>query len=194
MTMGKRIFDVVAASLGLVIVSPLLLIIAIAVKLSSPGPVFFRQERIGLGFQPFRIIKFRTMKEGLAGPRITARGDARITAVGRALRWTKADELPQLWNVVKGEMSLVGPRPEIPEYVERFREDYAEILNVRPGITDEASIIFRREEALLAGAGDPESRYLADILPKKIAIAKVYVRRHNLASDIVIILRTLTHV
>jgi lipopolysaccharide/colanic/teichoic acid biosynthesis glycosyltransferase len=192
--MGKRAFDCISAVLGLIVVSPLLLIIAIAVKLSSKGPVFFRQERIGRNFQPFRIIKFRTMHEGMDGPRITARGDGRITAVGRSLRRAKLDELPQLWNVVKGDMSLVGPRPEIPEYVERFRIDYEDILRVRPGITDDASIVFRREEVLLASADDPETTYLSDILPKKIAMAKEYVRTRSFVGDVMLILRTIAHV
>jgi len=191
--MGKRIFDCVCASLGLIVVSPLLLLFAIAVKLSSQGPVFFRQERIGKDFRAFEIIKFRTMHEGMDGPPITARGDRRVTAFGRFLRRTKMDELPQLWNVVKGEMSLVGPRPEVRKYVERFREDYEEILEVRPGITDEASITFRREDALLASAADPEEKYVIDILPKKIAMAKDYVRYRSFAGDFALILRTIAH-
>lgn len=192
--MGKRIFDFVCAFLGLIIVSPLMLIIAIAVKLSSRGPVFFHQERIGRDFRPFQIIKFRTMREGIDGPRITARGDGRITPLGRILRRMKADELPQLWNVVRGDMSLVGPRPEIPEYVGRFRDDYTEILKVRPGITDEASIAFRQEEVLLASASDPETKYVNNILPQKIAMAKSYVRSHSFSGDFGIILRTIVRV
>jgi lipopolysaccharide/colanic/teichoic acid biosynthesis glycosyltransferase len=192
--MGKRIFDCVCASLGLIVVSPLLLLFAIAVKLSSRGPVFFRQERIGKDFLAFDIIKFRTMREGMDGPPITARGDRRVTPVGRFLRRTKMDELPQLWNVVKGEMSLVGPRPEVRKYVERFREDYEEILEVRPGITDEASITFRREDTLLASAADPEEKYVIDILPKKIAMAREYVHTRTFFGDLVLILRTIAHV
>jgi lipopolysaccharide/colanic/teichoic acid biosynthesis glycosyltransferase len=132
----KRTFDLVAATLGLIILSPFLLAVAASVKVSSPGPVFFRQERIGRNFAPFRIFKFRTMEvcdtpESL----ITIKGDPRVTPFGRFLRETKLDELPQLINVLKGEMSLVGPRPEVPEYVRQFRADYEEILRVRPGMT-----------------------------------------------------------
>jgi lipopolysaccharide/colanic/teichoic acid biosynthesis glycosyltransferase len=192
--MGKRIFDFASALLGLIIVSPLLVIIAIAVKLSSPGPVFFRQTRVGLGFQPFRIVKFRTMREKMDGPLITARGDRRVTGVGRMLRLTKLDELPQLWNVLAGDMSLVGPRPEIPEYVEKFRRDYEEILTVRPGITDPASIEFRREENLLAQSDDPEAKYLSAILPRKLAMAREYVKTRTFLGDLILIFRTIAHV
>lgn len=192
--MGKRIFDFISALLGLIVVSPLLVFIAIAVKLSSTGPVFFRQTRVGRNFHPFRIVKFRTMHEGMDGPRITARGDHRVTAVGRILRRTKFDELPQLWNVLVGDMSLVGPRPEIPEYVEQFRGDYEEILKVRPGITDPASIEFRREEILLAQADNPEAKYLSIILPKKLEMAREYVKTRTLFGDLILIFRTISHV
>lgn len=191
--MGKRIFDFVSALLGLIVVSPLLVTIALAVKLSSAGPVFFRQTRVGRKFRPFRIVKFRTMHEGIDGPLITARGDKRITSVGRILRRTKFDELPQLWNVLVGDMSLVGPRPEIPEYVEQFRGDYEEILKVRPGITDPASIEFRREEILLAQADNPETQYLSVILPKKLAMAKEYVKARTFFGDLGLIFRTIAH-
>lgn len=192
--MGKRIFDFISALLGLIVVSPLLVFIAIAVKLSSTGPVFFRQTRVGRNFHPFRIVKFRTMHEGMDGPRITARGDHRVTAVGRLLRRTKFDELPQLWNVLVGDMSLVGPRPEIPEYVEQFRGDYEEILKVRPGITDPASIEFRREEILLAQADNPEAKYLSVILPKKLEMAREYVKTRTFFGDLILIFRTISHV
>lgn len=192
--MGKRIFDFASALLGLIIVSPLLVIVSIAVKLSSAGPVLFRQTRVGRKFQPFRIVKFRTMREGMHGPLITASGDKRVTPVGRLLRLTKIDELPQLWNVLVGDMSLVGPRPEIPEYVERFREDYEEILAVRPGITDPASIEFRREEILLAQSDNPEAKYLSVILPQKLAMAREYVKTRTFFGDLILIFRTIAHV
>jgi lipopolysaccharide/colanic/teichoic acid biosynthesis glycosyltransferase len=192
--MGKRIFDFFCALLGLVVVSPLLIVIAVIVKLTSAGPVFFRQTRIGRGFQPFRIVKFRTMREGMNGPLITASGDKRVTTVGWLLRRTKLDELPQLWNVLAGDMSLVGPRPEIPEYVERFRQDYVEILTVRPGITDPASLAFRREDTLLAQSDNPELKYLSDILPQKLSMAKEYVRARTFFGDLVLIFRTIAHV
>jgi lipopolysaccharide/colanic/teichoic acid biosynthesis glycosyltransferase len=141
----KRTFDIVAAALGVVILSPLLLMAAVLVKLSSPGPVFFQQERIGKGFRPFLIYKFRTMRPDApaTGMLITVGNDPRVTRIGRLLRKTKIDELPQLINVLKGDMSLVGPRPEVPKYVELFRADYDEILRVRPGITDLASLKYR---------------------------------------------------
>ncbi len=192
--MGKRIFDFFCALLGIIVVSPLLLLIAVAVKITSRGPIFFRQTRIGREFRPFLIVKFRTMHEGLDGPLITARGDRRVTALGRLLRLAKMDELPQLWNVLKGEMSLVGPRPEVAKYVEQFREDYEEILTVRPGVTDPASIVYRREAEMLASADDPEAKYLCDILPKKIAMAKDYVRTRSFIGDVILILRTIAHV
>jgi lipopolysaccharide/colanic/teichoic acid biosynthesis glycosyltransferase len=191
--MGKRLFDLVCAAAGLIIASPLLALIALAVVGTSRGPVFFRQERIGRGFAPFRIVKFRTMFEGIDGPLVTSRGDRRVTPVGRLLRRTKLDELPQLWNVVCGDMSLVGPRPEVRRYVEMFRADYEVILRARPGITDPASLKFRREELLLAAASDPEAKYVTEILPQKIAMAKEYVRTRSFAGDLVLILRTVAH-
>jgi lipopolysaccharide/colanic/teichoic acid biosynthesis glycosyltransferase len=188
----KRTFDLVAATLGLIILSPFLLAVAASVKVSSPGPVFFRQERIGRNFAPFRIFKFRTMEvcdtpESL----ITIKGDPRVTPFGRFLRETKLDELPQLINVLKGEMSLVGPRPEVPEYVRQFRADYEEILRVRPGMTDDASVVYRNEEELLAGADDPHDAYLRVVLPKKIQMAKEYLRKRSFSHDLSLIIRTL---
>ena len=137
-TAMKRLFDVVAAAIGLVILSPLMALVALLIKVDSPGPVFFRQHRVGKDFRPFQIYKFRTMvqKAPLRGGLITAGVDPRVTRVGNFLRQTKIDELPQLINVLKGDMSLVGPRPEVPQYVEMFRKDYEQILSVRPGITD----------------------------------------------------------
>jgi len=190
--MGKRLFDIVFGTLGLIVTSPVFLICALLVKLSGPGPVFFRQERMGQGFRPFTIYKFRTMSNGSAeGPLVTANDDPRITAVGRWLRRFKLDELPQLINVVKGEMSVVGPRPEVRQYVELFRGDYETILKARPGITDEASIAFRHEEVLLTGASDLQTLYINDVLPRKIALAKHYIETANWKRDVAIILRTL---
>jgi lipopolysaccharide/colanic/teichoic acid biosynthesis glycosyltransferase len=188
----KRAFDLVTSSLGLVALSPILVAIAVTVKLSSSGPVFFRQERIGRNFVPFRIFKFRTMKvcdrpESL----ITIKGDPRVTPFGRFLRGTKLDELPQLINVLKGEMSLVGPRPEVPEYVGQFRADYEEILLVRPGMTDEASVLYRNEEEILAAADDPHDTYIRVVLPRKIQMAKEYLRKRSFGHDLTLIFRTL---
>jgi lipopolysaccharide/colanic/teichoic acid biosynthesis glycosyltransferase len=189
----KRVFDVAAAAIGLFTLAPLLLLIACAVRLSSPGPVFFRQARMGRGFRLFWIYKFRSMVVDAPrlGGEITAGHDARITCIGRVLRKTKADELPQLFNVLLGDMSFVGPRPEVPKYVEVFRRDYEEILRVRPGLTDLASIAYRDEAEILGQAGDPEQEYLDRILPRKIRLAKEYIRRASLWFDLKLILRTL---
>jgi lipopolysaccharide/colanic/teichoic acid biosynthesis glycosyltransferase len=190
----KRLFDICAAIIGLLLLSPVLLAIAIAIKLDSRGPVFFRQERMGRGFRPFRIFKFRTMVVDAPqrGGQITSgNDDPRITRVGRFLRRWKFDELPQFLNVAIGEMSLVGPRPEVPRYVEMFRSDYAEILTVRPGITDLASIKFRDEGRLLAGAANPEQTYVQEILPEKLALAHEYVARASFGLDLRIIIQTL---
>ncbi len=158
--MMKRGLDVVVAGAGLLALSPVLAVIAILIKLDSPGRVLFTQVRVGRRFHPFVIYKFRTMRAGggLERP-ITIGNDRRITRVGRVLRHTKLDEIPQLYNVLKGDMSLVGPRPELPQFVERFRSEYAEILEARPGLTDLASIAYRHEAAQLAAAADPEAEY-----------------------------------
>ena len=188
----KRALDVVASALGLVLLSPILLLAAIAIRTTSRGPVFFRQERVGRNFRPFRIYKFRTMVVDApqrGGP-LTARADPRITPAGRVLRKTKIDELPQLINVLVGDMSLVGPRPEVPRYVEMFRSDYAYILAVRPGITDPASVKYRDEAAVLAGSEDPEAAYVSRILPDKIALARQYIDRASLAYDLRLIALT----
>jgi lipopolysaccharide/colanic/teichoic acid biosynthesis glycosyltransferase len=193
--MTKRLFDMVAGGLGLILLSPLLAVIALLVKCTSPGPVFFRHERVGRGFRTFGVLKFRTMVENapaLGGP-ITVDGDPRITGVGRFLRKTKFDELPQLLNVLRGEMSLVGPRPEVKYYVDMFRGDYEEILRVRPGITDLASIQYRDEEAILRSADNPEAEYVRRVLPEKIRLAKDYVRRQSLALDLAVVVGTIFH-
>lgn len=190
--MGKRAFDLVFAALGLILTSPLLFIAAITVRFSGPGPLLFRQERIGRDFRPFTIYKFRTMFDGApTDPSLTVRGDKRVTPAGAWLRRLKLDELPQLFNVLKGEMSIVGPRPEVRRYVDLFRKDYADILRVRPGITDEASIAFRHEDMILTTAADPHVMYVKEVLPRKIDMAKEYVRHRSMRRDIVIILRTL---
>ena len=191
--MAKRLLDLASSFLGLICLLPLLVVIAFLVKATSPGPVFFRQERMGHGFRPFRIFKFRTMVQDAPqlGGQITSGKDPRITRVGHILRKTKIDELPQLFNVLKGEMSLVGPRPEVFRYVEMFRDDYEEILQVRPGITDLASIEYRDEADVLAEADDPEAEYVCRVLPEKIRLAKEYVQRASFWLDVTIILKTL---
>jgi lipopolysaccharide/colanic/teichoic acid biosynthesis glycosyltransferase len=188
----KRAFDIAAASAGLVLLSPLFALLGVLIKIDSPGPVFFRQERIGRGFRSFLIIKFRTMVENAPerGALLTAGDDPRITRIGRFLRKSKIDELPQLLNVLKGEMTLVGPRPEVRKYVELFRSDYHEILQVRPGITDRASLKFRDEAAVLGNAAEPEREYVSRILPEKMALAKAYVRQASFFSDLALIFAT----
>jgi len=185
--------DITLSAAGLMATTPLLVTVAIAVRLDSTGPVLFRQERIGRHGQKFKIWKFRTMVQDAEklGAKITAGGDSRVTRVGRLLRATKIDELPQLVNVLVGQMSLVGPRPEVAKYVELFKEDYAEILTVRPGITDEASITYRNEEAILAEATDPEAMYVEQIMPQKIALYRRYVNEVSLRTDLSILWRTI---
>ena len=191
--MIKRLVDIAAASLGLLLFSPLFLILAALITLDSSGPVLFRQERIGRGFIPFRIYKFRTMVAGRAneGLCITSRNDARITRVGRWLRATKLDELPQLLNVLIGDMSLVGPRPEVRHYVELFRSEYEPLLSIRPGMTDLASLKYRDEGDFLAQVEDPETEYVTRILPDKIELGNLYLQRASLLFDLSLILNTL---
>jgi lipopolysaccharide/colanic/teichoic acid biosynthesis glycosyltransferase len=189
----KRVFDIIVGFLGLLLLSPLLFVVALLIKLDSPGSVLFRQERMGRGVRPFLIYKFRTMVQDAprnGGP-ITVAGDPRITRAGRILRKTKIDEFPQLINVLRGEMSLVGPRPEVPKYVELFRQDYEEILKVLPGITDLASLTYRDEAEVLSRSKNPEEEYVRRVLPEKIKLAKEYMRRSSFPSDLALILKTL---
>ena len=189
----KRVFDILSALVSLIILSPLLAVIAIRIIKDSPGPVFFRGTRTGRFGKPFRIYKFRTMvinAEKLGGPS-TSDNDPRITRVGRPLRKYKVDELPQLINILKGEMSFVGPRPEVPQYVALFSEDEKIILTVRPGITDWASIGNPDEGAALADSPDPEKTYLEKIRPEKIRLQLAYVRSPSFWTDIRILAETL---
>jgi lipopolysaccharide/colanic/teichoic acid biosynthesis glycosyltransferase len=189
----KRVVDVVAATAGIILLSPLLLAAAAAVRLTSRGPVLFLQTRIGRNMRPFKICKFRTMVDGghQRGAQVTAGRDPRITPVGKLLRKTKIDELPQLFNVVMGDMSLVGPRPEVPRYVDMFRDDFEYILEFRPGITDLASIEYRDEQEVLGAAADPEAEYVSNVLPRKLDLCKRYVREWSLLRDFALILKTL---
>lgn len=190
--MTKRIFDIVMAGSGLLLLAPVFFLIALLVKLDSGGPVFFRQERIGRHGRPFLIHKFRTMLHQSAGPQFTIEGDRRITRVGHWLRRSKLDELPQLIDVLLGSMSMVGPRPEVARYVAMYpAETRRKILSVRPGLTDPASIEFRREGEQLARAADPELEYIQNVMPKKLKLAEAYVDRASIAGDIRLILRTL---
>ncbi|RMH61538.1 MAG: sugar transferase [Zetaproteobacteria bacterium] len=194
---AKRLFDLLFTIPGLILVFPLFLFIALWIKLDSPGPIFFRQERVGFGGRPFMILKFRTMVMNAEsiGPKVTSDGDPRITRSGRWLRKYKLDELPQLINVLKGEMSLVGPRPEVPEYVAHYPADVREqVLSVPPGITDFAAIEFRDENTMLEHAADPQRTYLERILPIKLKLYLKYVRERSLWTDFVLILRTMAKV
>jgi FlaA1/EpsC-like NDP-sugar epimerase/lipopolysaccharide/colanic/teichoic acid biosynthesis glycosyltransferase len=193
--MIKRLFDLISSAIGLAICGPLLLIVAALITWDSPGPVFFRQARVGRGFRPFGLYKFRTMVHdaGRRGSLLTVGDDDRITRVGKVLRRYKVDELPQLFNVLKGEMSIVGPRPEVPRYVELFREDYVRILAVRPGLTDLASIKFIDEPSILAKAERPEEEYRKTILPEKLRLADLYIKHASFLFDLSIIVQTLLH-
>jgi lipopolysaccharide/colanic/teichoic acid biosynthesis glycosyltransferase len=191
-TAMKRLFDIVASVAGLTLLSPVMLLTALLIRLDSPGPVFFRQHRVGKDFRPFQIYKFRTMVQEapLRGGLITVGVDSRITGVGNFLRQTKLDELPQLINVLKGDMSLVGPRPEVPQYVEMFRKDYEQILSVRPGITDLASLKYRDEATVLGRSVNPEQEYVERVLPDKIKLAKEYTAHASVAFDVALIFKT----
>jgi lipopolysaccharide/colanic/teichoic acid biosynthesis glycosyltransferase len=191
--MAKRAFDLFWSLLGLVLLCPLLVLVALLVKLEGGGPVFFRQVRVGRGGRPFRIWKFRTMVVDAEqqGRSITVGRDPRITRIGAILRDTKLDEIPQLLNVVAGEMSLVGPRPEVPRYVALYTEAQRAILALRPGITDLASIKYRNESELLAGAANPDEAYVQVILPDKVRINLSYAARASIWSDFLVILATL---
>ena len=187
----KRCLDVSSSIAALLLCSPLFALVSILIVLDSGLPVFYTQERVGRSFRRFRILKFRTMRNAAPGLAITVAGDRRVTRIGRILRASKLDELPQLWNVLVGDMSLVGPRPEIPEYVDLFRARYQRVLAVRPGITDFGSIAFRHEEDLLARSSDPLREYVQRILPAKLELAEKYLHTRSLYTDVSIIVRTL---
>ena len=191
---GKRLFDVATATIGLLLLWPVLAVLALLVKFRSSGPILFRQDRVGRGGKVFRIAKFRSMDVDAEqrGLQITSAGDRRITPIGGILRRTKLDELPQLWNVLRGEMSLVGPRPEVPSYVQTYTTEQREVLSVRPGLTDPASILYREEEKLLAGQADPESYYREIVLPAKLKLNLEYLSRVSFVRDVFLILQTMT--
>ena len=188
---GKRVFDIVCSFLGLVLLSPLLLLTALSVGLTSPGGVLFRQERMGKGGIPFTIYKFRTMRRDNAGLKITTGRDSRVTPVGRVLRKTKLDELPQLLNVLKGDMSFVGPRPEVREYTDLYTAQQRQIFLVRPGITGLASIEFRNENDLLTASSDPNRTYVEETMPAKLKLDMAYLPRAGVWYDIQLIMKTL---
>lgn len=192
--MSKRFFDWLASTFGLLALAPVLLLLALWIKLDSPGPVFFRQERVGRGGRLFRIHKFRTMVTDAErrGLQITVGADARVTRVGQWLRKYKLDELPQLLDVWLGHMSLVGPRPEVPRYVACYPADVRDlVLSVRPGITDRASIEFKDENEILGRAVDPHTAYVQEVLPIKLRYYQDYVANRSFGSDVLIILSTL---
>jgi lipopolysaccharide/colanic/teichoic acid biosynthesis glycosyltransferase len=189
----KRGFDLLLAAAGLLLLSPLFLVVALCIRLDSPGPVFFRQERVGRGGRLFRIHKFRTMVADAParGPGLTIGADPRVTRVGRWLRRTKIDELAQLLDVLTGQMSLVGPRPELPRYVALYPPLLRDqLLGVRPGITDPASLKYADEASLLAAAADPEREYTQVLLPAKLQASADYLRTATLASDLAVLART----
>lgn len=191
--MMKRLFDSVAAAIGLIVLLPLLLGIALAILLTSPGGAFYRQTRIGLKGRPFRLLKFRSMRPGSdADLKITVGGrDPRITPIGYFIRKSKLDELPQLINVLFGDMSLVGPRPEVPEYVALYTTEQREVLSVRPGVTSLASIAYMDENELLGRSADPTRTYVEEVMPAKLALDLQYVSDRSTFKDLRIILRTL---
>jgi lipopolysaccharide/colanic/teichoic acid biosynthesis glycosyltransferase len=187
----KRIFDIVAAAAVLAVTSPLWLVARIVVKRDSPGPVVYRALRIGRNGVPFTMYKFRTMVDDPLGVAVTAGGDPRVTRSGRWLRAAKIDELPQLVNVVRGEMSLVGPRPEAPEYVQTYTDEQRRVLAVRPGITSIATVRFRDEERLLSGLGDElEDHYLSVVLPAKLKLELDYLDNRTFWSDFGVLIDT----
>ena len=189
----KRIFDIIFATMGILVSAPLFLIAGILIKITTPGPIFFTQKRIGRGWVPFNIYKFRTMIYNTSRPGfyITIHEDSRITSIGKLLRVLKIDELPQFINVLRGNMSLVGPRPELPHFIDYYKKDFESILSVRPGMTDLASVIFFNESSLLDKNNHPEEFYIKSILPRKIKISKTYVEKKNFYLDIKIIFVTL---
>ncbi|REE03782.1 sugar transferase [Citricoccus muralis] len=186
--MIKRVLDTVVSAAALVVTSPALAVVAVAIKATSPGPVLFTQERVGQYGRTFKIHKFRTMRPDHDGLAVSGTGDPRVTRIGAILRKTKLDEVPQFYDVLRGDMSLVGPRPEVPEYVAQWPTEMRPIiLSVRPGITDPASIEFRNEGDELALARDPESHYVDSILPRKAAAYVDYVQRRSLVGDLKIL-------
>lgn len=180
----RRVVDCAAAMVALIVLAPILAAIALAIRISNGSPILFRQTRVGRGGRPFSILKFRTMRSGVRGGSVTAAGDERITPLGRWLRKFKLDELPQFVNVLRGDMSLIGPRPEVPDYVELSSPIWREVLRARPGITDLATLAYRDEEHLLSRAADSDIYYRSVILPAKLNLNLAYVRSRCIAADV----------
>jgi lipopolysaccharide/colanic/teichoic acid biosynthesis glycosyltransferase len=183
---GERLL----ALAGIIAVSPVLLVACAAILFEDGGPVLFRQRRVGRHGRGFRLLKLRSMRKDNGGLKITTGSDPRITRTGAFLRRYKLDELPQLWNVVRGEMSLIGPRPEVPDYVDERDQLWREVLSVRPGISDLASLVYRNEEEMLHGVSDPDSFYRTSLLPRKLRLSAHYIRRRSLAGDLRLLLMT----
>ena len=194
--LSRRALDVVLASVLLAVAAPLLVLVALAVRLTSEGPVLFVQERVGRDGRSFGLLKIRTMVADAAarGPGLTTAGDPRVTRVGAWLRRWKLDELPQLVNVVRGDMSLVGPRPELPRYVAGYSARERAVLRVRPGLTDPASLAFVDEATVLARFADPERAYVAVVLPRKLSLSLAYLERRTLRSDLGVLVRTIMRI
>ena len=190
---GKRVFDIIATLIGGILLLPLIVPIAIWIKLSSKGPLFYVQKRVGKDFKEFDLYKFRSMivDADKVGPSVTSGDDPRITKVGKIIRRTKIDELPQLLNVLKGDMSLVGPRPEVMKFVEQKKAEYKKVLSVKPGITDNAAIEFRDEETIMQQYDDKEKAYIDIVLPQKIELYYKYIDNMTFTNDIKLILQTL---
>ncbi len=189
----KRLTDILISIIGIIILSPLFLLISLLIFITSEGPVFFMQERVGKNWESFRIIKFRTMVNGAhnSGPEISVQNDPRVTSLGRFLRKFKLDEIPQLINVLKGEMSIVGPRPEVMKYASYYNNDFSLILKIKPGISDYASIRYRDEASLIPLICDCEKFYITEIMPKKIDLYKQYLNEIGFLTDLKIIFATL---
>jgi len=188
----KRLFDLVLALLLLLLLSPLMVALALSVKLTSKGPVLFRQERVGKDGRQFQLMKFRSMREASQGPKVTRAGDPRVTTVGRIIRKWKLDELPQLFNVVRGDMSFVGPRPDVAEYLRHLSQPQRQILHLRPGITSSATLRYRKEEQLLSQVNeDLETFYCTKLLPDKVRTDLDYARNAGFKSDLGLLLKTL---
>lgn len=187
----NRLCDLILSTFAIIITFPFWIVITLLILIFSPGAPFFVHERIGRNGSRFGLIKFRTMKTNNSGPQVTVAGDSRVTSIGRILRALKLDELPQLLNVFVGQMAIVGPRPEAPEYVHRYSSGQKRILDYRPGLVDPATLKYRDEEEILAGYDDPQEAYLNNILPDKIEISLEYQKKRNLRTDLGIIYKTI---
>ncbi|MDD3743219.1 MAG: sugar transferase [Lentimicrobiaceae bacterium] len=189
--MIKRLFDIVASFFGMLLLLPVYVVIAILIKIKMPGPVFFTQQRVGKNAKLFKMVKFRTMKVNHGGSSISVKGESRITPLGQTLRKYKLDELPELWNILKGDMSFVGPRPDVPGYADKLQGEDRLLLSVRPGLTGTASLKFSNEEELLAMQDDPIHYNDHVLYPEKVRLINIYIKRWSFGLDIKIIVFTL---